>query len=164
MIKLPPHDIIGIDPGATASAWVCLRGEYGAVDGCGKEDNEDLLVEFIPQLARTGAELVVEMVQPYGISVGQEVLDTAYWAGRFVQKWPFTSHLVRRGDVKRILFGKVAGIRDADVRDYCIQQFGRDRSEAVGTKKKPGPLCGIKADCWQALGVALAWVVQEQGR
>lgn len=166
MIRLPDHNIIGIDPGPTESAWIALVN--GRVEAFAKELNDDVLAK-VKGFARDSV-IVIETPQPYGVSVGQETFDTVFWAGRFFQvaHQQESGYAIRRGDVKRLLFGKVAGIKDADIWDYCIQQFGGTKEKAVGrkgTKKKPGtpgPLYGVTADCRQALGVALAWVVQQQ--
>jgi hypothetical protein len=61
---------------------------------------------------------------------------------------------ISRKDVKQHLCGTVRAT-DADVRDALIHRFGPGKEKAVGKKKTPGPLYGVKGHGWAALAVAV---------
>jgi len=46
---------------------------------------------------------------------------------------------------------------DSNIRQALIDRFGPGREKAIGTKKNPGPLYGIKKDLWSALAVAVTY-------
>jgi hypothetical protein len=101
--------------------------------------------------------LAIEMVACYGMPVGQETFETVLWIGRFVQVWtpkPWTR--VYRRDVKLHLCHS-ARAKDAHVRMALLDKFGPGRQKAIGTRKHPGPLYGIKSHVWSALAVAVTW-------
>jgi hypothetical protein len=115
--------------------------------------------EFLKWIYEAESDLVVfeSMLSNGGAS--QEVLDTAYWNGRFWTASEYsgkpTAGLTRRS-VRVLLFGKDLG-GDAEVTQYCAVAYGYPNyKEAKGTKGKPGPLYGVVSHRWQALGVALA--------
>ena len=88
--------------------------------------------------------------------VGVEIFQTVFWSGRFAQAWPGTWSLLPRRAVKLALCHS-ARATDATVRQALIDRYGPGRQQAIGTKKAPGPLYGITADCWQALALAIAY-------
>ena len=49
--------------------------------------------------------MVYEMVAGYGMPVGAEVFETAFWAGRFSEAWPGHAERLYRRDVKLYLCG-----------------------------------------------------------
>lgn len=155
--------IIAIDPGYRQSAIVTYRD--GAILGHGIHPNESLLEsiadhsEAPPLVWNSEAPvLVIEQMQLFASNygVGQEIFDSVFWSGRFVQVWS-----PRRWD--RILRSKVRGHLqaskggDAAVRAALIHRFGPYKEQAVGTKKQKGPLYGIKADEWSALAIAVTY-------
>jgi hypothetical protein len=46
---------------------------------------------------------------------------------------------------------------DASIRQALIDRYGPGKERAIGTKKAPGPLYGVKADVWAALALAVTW-------
>lgn len=148
--------ILAVDPGTTESAYVVLKG--GLPTFAAKVGNAEALraVRLMAQLHQAEI-LAVEMVASYGMPVGREVFQTCLWAGRFVEAWdlygrPF--RLVYRSEVKSHLCHS-ARANDANIRAALLDKFGPGRAAAVGTKKAPGPLYGIKNDMWAALAVAV---------
>lgn len=149
--------VLAIDPGSEQSAWV-------AWDGVNILAHDEVPnVDLVRRLAaphqyicgHSVDELAVEMVSSsYGHVVGQEVFDTAYWVGRFVQAWsPRECKLVNRKTVVTALCGNPrAG--DAGVRQAILDLFG-GKAAGVGSKASPGPLHGLKADRWAAMALAL---------
>src|ERR1019366_6572924 len=122
-----------------------------------KAPNADVLLS----IEATGArEMHIEMVASYGMAVGASVFDTCVWAGRFIECWSRTGFdrdwaagRVFRREVKLHLCGS-ARAKDANVRQALIDRYG-GKEKAVGRKKTPGPLYGLKSDCWSALAVAI---------
>lgn len=151
--------LLAIDPGPMQSAGVLYDLEAARPIKWAKAPNEEILAA----LDGTTADLLaVEMVACYGMAVGAEVFDTCRWVGRFVERWlsgwrrdigpdPL---LVYRREVKLHLCGS-ARAKDSNIRAALIDRFGPGRELAVGRKATPGPLHGIKADCWAALAVAI---------
>lgn len=149
--------IIAIDPGNTQSAW-CLCKD-GVLVQAAKWQNEDLLNRLRTQQDGWCVDglLAIEMIASYGMAVGKEVFDTCLWIGRFMEAWK-----ARGGEVRLVLRREVklfhchtARATDANIRAALLDRFGPGRELAVGTKRQPGPLYGIKGDEWSALAVAL---------
>jgi len=157
--------LLAIDPGPEKSAYVVYNGER--VISSAKFENEFLVCcaecHFSNAEACKEAEpthLAIEMVASYGMPVGKDVFDTALWVGRFVQAWiqvePERWHtLVYRHEVKNHLCHD-SRAKDANIRQALIDRFG-GKDKAIGKKKTPGPLYGVKGDMWSALAVAITW-------
>ena len=141
--------ILAIDPGPTRSAYVLLVDGQPTVTE--KLPNEEVL-----EIARRwrGDATVIEWITVASIA-GAEVYQTCRWVGRFEQVSSVPVVLLPRGDVVAHFFGK-RNVRGADslIRRTVMDRFGGDA--AKGVKAHPGPLYGFHADCWQALGVAIA--------
>lgn len=148
--------VLAIDPGSTLSAMVWFDTEdRRVVDKC-KISNDAVLermVEYGPH------HLAIEMAESFGAKVWGQVFTTVLWTGRFVQQWmakPGAEHtLVTRREVKQQLAGSPRA-KDGQIRNVLIDRWG-GRDVAVGTRKAPGPLCGVTADQWQALAIAVTW-------
>ena len=145
--------IIAIDPGPTESAYILWDGE---IREHAKIANDDLL----QHLHGYAEHCVIEQIRGFGITAGNEVLDTCIWTGRFMQE--FGAHattLVPRKTVVTHLCGH-AKAGDKDVREaICYRYGGTEKAIGRVCKSKkinaPGPLYGIAGDCWSALAVAL---------
>lgn len=147
--------LLAIDPGPTKSAWIEFDDGHPAA--WRKEENEALLsyVHF-----HSAHALAIEMVQSFGMAVGEEVFETVLWTGRFVQAWTENGNpeatRVYRKDVKLHLCGSTRA-KDANIRQALIDRYG-GKDAAIGNKAKPGPLYGIKADLWSALAIGVTWL------
>lgn len=163
--------LLAIDPGPTKSAWVMFSDE--SIEDFGIDDNETIVSEqcwWYPQETR----MAVEMVQSFGMSVGEEVFETVLWTGRFIESYSRRHLLARhcpqwfkvyRKDVKLHLCGSMRA-KDANIRHALIDRYG-GKDAAIGTKRSPGPLYGIKADLWSALAIGVTWLdthSTEEGR
>jgi hypothetical protein len=151
--------LVAIDPGPEESAFVVFVD--GAPQSFGKKSNLELLLP-LARLVETNpdAMLVLEMIASFGMPVGQPVFMTCVWIGRFIQIW--TSHggahdLITRVKIKHHLCGSHRA-KGANVRQALIDRFGPDKAKAIGTKKSPGPLYGVKDDVWSALAVGVTWL------
>lgn len=146
--------IYAIDPGPEKSALChCFAGGQMVVTET--LVNRDLLL-FLrgANVLENAPLLAVEMIASYGMPVGREVFETCVWIGRFVEAWKGRYRLVYRREVKMHICESPKA-NDAAIRQALIDRFGPGKERAIGTKKAPGPLFGIKKDEWAALGVAL---------
>jgi len=146
--------VFAVDPGTTESAWVEL-GESGLPVEFGKELHV-MLLGRVQKLWTDDTVLVIEMVASYGMPVGAEVFETCTWIGRFEQASRIGSRRMTRAQVKSTLCHQTKGVNDAVLRQRVIDIYG-GKEKAIGCKKTPGPLYGVKADVWQALALAWAW-------
>lgn len=146
--------VLAIDPGPVESAWVRFDG---TVRRFLKEHNEDVWRRF-NELDR-GDVVVIEQIASYGMPVGAEVFATAHWSGRFHERAMLRGgvrvELLPRKDVKLHLCQSPRA-NDATIRQALIDKFG-GKDVAIGKKAAPGPLHGLKADCWQALALGVTW-------
>lgn len=152
-----PRVVYAIDPGHTMSAWVAIDTSDGTVLESGREANRDVLDQL-----RAGVfaqVVVIEQVEGFGLPVGRELFETVYWSGRFaeaVESRGTPVARVTRKEVKRNLCG-LDRAKDPHVRQAIIDRYGPSKDEAIGRKAAPGPLYGLTADRWAALGVALTF-------
>lgn len=154
--------ILAIDPGYEQSAVVRLV--EGGVTFSETSPNGSVVDGLSSGILIHTADLVlIEQIASYGMPVGREVFETVYWSGRFHQavndnyylKGVPVCRLPRKTVVTQICGS--ARAKDANVRQALIDRYGGSRSEAVGTKAKPGPLYGVHGDQWAALALAVAW-------
>lgn len=155
--------ILAIDPGPVESAFVLYDSTEKTIFRRGKQSNE-----CVRQAIYDGfvcAKCVIERIASYGKPVGEEVFGTVLWAGRFAEAWDrrygrrelgTLAHLICRRTVKMHLCGS-NNAKDAHVRQRLIDLFGPGKDKAIGKKKTPGPLWGIRADEWQALALAVTF-------
>jgi hypothetical protein len=149
--------IYAIDPGTTESALVVYAVHEQRVIQHETIANE-VMLERLGWAARqfVGAVLVVEQIESFGMAVGRETFETVWWAGRFHQVFTVGPRArVTRRDVKLHLCG-TSKAKDANIRQAILDRFGG--SSAIGRKKTPGPLYGVKGHEFAALAVALTFV------
>ena len=150
--------VLAIDPGCTQSAVVAYRAD-GQIRDSYLLPNMDVLARVREHAADDGDDycgvLAIEMVACYGMAVGAEVFETCVWIGRFVEAWGRTWTEVYRKDVKLHLCNSMKA-NDSNIRQRLIDIYG-GQEKAIGKKKTPGPLYGIKGDIWSALAVAVTY-------
>lgn len=147
--------ILAIDPGTEQSAWLVLADGHiqrdlgPSLPSMGIGPNETVMSRI-----RKGwhCDLVIESIESYGMPVGREVFQTAYWIGRFDSHC--TATLMPRRTVKLHLCGSPKAT-DANIRAALIDRFGPGKAKAVGLKATPGPLHGVKTHLWSALALAV---------
>ena len=150
--------VLAIDPGPERSGWLLYDAKTGRIESAQITDNGPLAlylenVEGVDWLA-------YEMVACYGMPVGAEVFDTCVWIGRFIQAWAdgpnaYKPHvLLSRKEIKLHLC-QSARAKDSNIRQALIDRFGPGKAKAIGLKKTPGPLYGLKSHLWAALAVAV---------
>lgn len=149
--------LLAIDPGTGDSAYVGLT-ETGQVIAQGIMDND----EFLQMLERDSVvtcndRIVIEMVASYGMPVGRETFETCVWIGRFIQAVaPHPVERMTRNEVKMQLCHHIAKVNDGVLRQALIDRYGPGKEKAIGNKKSPGPLYGIKSHLWAALALGVA--------
>lgn len=142
--------VLAIDPGTDRSGWVLLDGRE--LFGFGIDLNEDVAADIRDQPDHTW--VVVERIEPrYGLRMGWETITACEWVGRFTEA---AGHrpvaLLNRSDVLRHLGIPPKANADSGVRAAMLDRWG-----GVGASRKGGPLYGVRAHIWSALGIAVAW-------
>lgn len=142
--------LLAVDPGPTKSSY-CL---YDVL--------EDKPISFYTVFNSATftfpikpTHVVIEKMACYGMPVGETVLETVYWSGELACQMRYQGiQIIDRITRKEVV---VQLCRSARAKDTNVIQAMKDRFGEKGTKKKPGLLYGIKADEWQALGLAVAY-------
>ena len=148
--------VLAIDPGPTTSGWVLFDGAR-VVAGGADTDNFEIISGAPYGYAVDG--IAIEWISNMGMQVGASVFETCYWVGMFDHA---SEHVdvdrIKRIDVKKHICGQTRA-KDANIRAALIDRFGgiEGKAKAVGTKKNPGPLYGVKTHMWAALAVACTW-------
>jgi hypothetical protein len=153
--------ILAIDPGSSLSALVWYDPGTNSVLKKIKIENEAAL--DILRDDCYASHLAIELAESFGAKVWQQVFTTTVWVGRFVQEWSRsrgsgTFTYVKRREVKMELTGS-ARAKDGQIRNVLLERWG-GKVKAIGTKKDPGPLHGVTADCWQALAVGVTYATK----
>jgi hypothetical protein len=158
--------ILAIDPGPEQSAW--LLYDQTRVVASGIEPNLPVLVRFqqrawhddeITNLLVPIDAVVFEQIENFGMAVGRETFETVFWTGRFlrmgdaVRRRPWT-RLPRRTVKLHVCHS--ARATDANVRMALLDRWG-GKDAAIGTRKAPGPLYGLKSHLWAALALAITY-------
>lgn len=149
--------ILAVDPGTDCSAWCQFDSARKEIIAFGQDSNEKNLQD-LARGTRIADRLVVEMFKSYGNVMGDSVLQTCVWIGRFIQAWPGPHELVpRKTIVTHLCMNPRAN--DSNVRQALIDRFsgGKGKAVAIGSKQAPGPLFGVKNDIWSALAIAVSW-------
>lgn len=163
----PVRRVFAVDPGSVESGFVeydpfAMRlVEFGVVD------NNTILSRCYGHRASIGFDapdgwhMAIEMVDVFGMA-GRTVFETCVWIGRFIEAWGDESYTkLTRHDVKMHLCHTKRS-DDSMVRAALIERWGGE-AVAIGGKgrgkaKTPyGPLHGVAAHAWAALGVAVTW-------
>jgi hypothetical protein len=149
--------ILAIDPGNTESGYALIDAETRAPIEVGKVCNESLMRK-LSRLAYL-ADVAIEMVASYGMSVGNDVFETCVWIGRFSERARSQSGRlptpIFRREVKLHHCGSTKA-KDANVTQALIDRFASgEPNRGKGTKAAPGWFHGFRADIWQAYALAV---------
>lgn len=146
-------DIYAVDPGDEISAVVQYSTRSRAPILSLTDTNESIIAFLYTEGRVTEDTLVIEEFESYGMAVGREVFRTVWWSGRFYEVWNGNKIMLPRRTAKLHLTGQTRA-RDSEVRTAIIDAFG-GKIRAIGKKKTPGPLHGVKGHEWAALALAL---------
>ena len=149
--------IVAIDPGTRASGLAILDPCTLNVRTDAEMRNEVLLEHLRGFRWDHGDRLVLEMIEHYGkdIRVGKETFETCVWIGRFMSGSGALARRLTRRAVKLHLCGSMRA-KDPDVRQAILDRFG-GKEKAVGKKRHPGALYGVRSHAWAALALALTY-------
>ena len=173
--------LIAIDPGTYRSALVVVEtnhpkglGPWGfKLIETNTLDNHCLSQRLASKDALEGVQrLVVEQIKSYGNTLGDSILETVYWYGRFVQAWNQDFTLIPRKTILRLL-GLESRSNDSNTRRHVLDRVGEwersigrfggnNNALVVGTKDDPGTLYHVTKDEWQALALAFGYLEQEE--
>ena len=154
-------NILAIDPGTTMSGYCLMNEEYKPIE-FGKVENNVLIDEFLRIHHQYGINMaIIEQLSSYGNAIGDSVLQTALWSGRFQQKMldvygrNFAVLYVKRKQYVTDLTNNPKA-KDSNVTQYLIDRFEPNASNhGKGTKKNPSRFYGMAADAWQATAIAV---------
>lgn len=145
--------ILALDPGPVQTAYLQWNGHE--ITGVNIASNESVasLIEAYGKFGDRKVIVACEHLQCFGMPVGKEVFETAYWIGEFRATCRLYHRLtfqrVMRSEVKMHLCNSMRAT-DANIRQALIDRFG-DK----GTKKAPGVTFGLRKDLWSAFAIAV---------
>ena len=151
-------NLLAIDPGPKFSAFAVM--EDTRIRHAAKVPTETLLANCT---ACCPINVVCEHLQCFGLAVGAEVFETAYYIGAFRQKClerGIAFHRVFRSEVKMALCHSMKA-NDSNIRQAILDLYG-GKEKAIGKKANPGPLYGVSGDMWSALAVGLTWLEKQK--
>lgn len=162
--------ILAIDPGPEESGWVEYDSDFKQILESGIWNNDDTISALRVQwqsakYPQNPEVLVVEWIESFGMAVGVNIFKTVFWIGRFCEAWlswnkaPY--RLIPRRKIKMHFCGNVRA-KDTNIRQVLIDRFGPGKERAIGKKKTPGPLYGVKKDIWSALALAVYWAENDK--
>ena len=175
--------VLGVDPGSEKSAYVVYNSETMNLGDFGKVYNRQLL-RLLPVFARESKTMCmcmpIEMPASFGMPVGYTVLETCRWVGIFQHAFGGDDFDDKGPMVYRKKRNEALGLectcmhlckstraKDSNIIKAISERFphtGGGKNPVKGTKAQPGPLFGIAADVWQALGVAITYTDQIERR
>ena len=154
--------IMAIDPGNMESADVFWNGRE--IGDFGKVSNHTIFTLFRPE-----TDVVIEKIACMGMPVGEDVLDTCIWTGRFQQELEchldIRCHYLKRHEVKMHLCGSTRA-KDSNIITALVDRFDPQRLHGKygkGTKRDPGLFYGFFKDVWQAFALALTYQERDGG-
>ena len=157
--------VLGVDPGTKESAYVIYDPARQRVVSALTADNDAFRNHLHEHVTVNPLDVLAieQMVSTYRTAVGAETLETVWWAGRFFDVWFRSSpnvYRVPREQVRKhfavALQANIRHVGDPEIRRGIFDRWG-GKEHAVGSKKNPGPLFGIKGHEFAALAVAITW-------
>jgi hypothetical protein len=133
--------VFAIDPGTFESAYCFWDSGRKIILAKGIVKNDNLLTIIWDTNFDV---MVIEMVAGYGMSVGKEVFETAFWVGRFWQASPYPVERIYRKEIKSFLCGSMKA-KDGNIRQALIDLIGKEVTK------------GVSKDVWSALAVAVVY-------
>lgn len=151
--------ILAIDPGNVQSAYVVMNSDTCKPIDFGKGDNAELLDYIMQYREKPDTDVAIEMVACYGMPVGKEVFDTAFWIGRYFEQCRDFRRvgLIYRSEEKMCICGTMRA-KDSNIRQALVDRFAsHDLKSGKGTKNNRDFFYGFKSDIWQAFAVGYTY-------
>lgn len=147
--------VLAIDPGPETSGWVWFV--EGQLTGLNSGYMNDVIIDYVSRASHSTRRhpVVVESVECYGMAVGKSVFQTCYTIGRIMQVAGDRFVPMTRREVKLHLCNS-ARAKDTNIKQALLDRWG-GKDVALGNKKNPGPLYGVKSHAWSALALAVVW-------
>lgn len=149
--------LIAIDPGTFDTALIVY--DLDSKEILTRMHCENKKVErWLWENRSRAAHLAIEMIKSYGNVMGDSVIRTCVWIGKFQSAWGGPVTEIPRKTAVSVLCKNVRA-SDKNVRMALLDRFaaGGSIKAVIGTKGKPGPLYGLTGDLWSALAVAVAY-------
>lgn len=149
--------ILAIDPGSFESAYTLIDDDLRPKE-IGKIKNEEIFEKIQEALELYNAPIAIEMIQSYGMGVGQEVFDTCVWVGRFTQyAGEKNVTLIYRKEEKMNLCHNTQA-KDGNIIQALVDRFAYGvRNKGKGTVKEKGWFFGFYKDIWQSYAVGITY-------
>ena len=156
--------VIGVDPGPKQSAFVVWDSAQGVIDKGILPNHivEGCLANYAGLDTVVADAIVFEQVESFGMAVGRDVFETVFETGRMFQIVKILAQRMPRREVKLHLCHSMRA-KDSNIRQALIDRFGGSKAAAIGLKKTPGPLYGVRSHEWSALALAVTWFDQHEG-
>lgn len=156
--------ILAIDPGLRHSAYCLMDADSLRPLDFDILPNEDLRHLIRQMEFEEGDRAAIEMLQSYGNLIGRDVLETAFWVGRFfealVRRCGPPALIYRMEERMHVCHSPRAG--DAEIRRALIDRFcDHDFRTGRGTKAAPDWFHGFRADIWAAYAVGVTALEKE---
>jgi len=155
-----PKRILAIDPGPRASGYVVYHEEGMDVKEYSHEIKNEELIADMSRHRQSLDLLVIEMVGYYGMAVGRDIFETVRWIGIFQHAFGMENTILHfRKDVKLSLCNNY-NASTSNLRTAILGRFpptGGGATPAIGIKKQPGRLYGIKSHSMSAISLAITW-------
>lgn len=154
-----------VDPGSEKSGYVLIDfrilGKKINILEFGKVPNDEIR-KIVDN--KEYDYFVIEGIQSYSSKFANTIIRTTLFVGAMLERVSINNPPAIRKEFSpktiRALVAKDAQANDSMVREAVISTFAGildiSSDEMIGTKANPGPLYGVKADVWQALGGAIA--------
>lgn len=172
--------IIGVDPGPEMSGMVVIDDEFKVLEHYDQIETWKIRCLEMPSNDAVWVTLVAEDVSiRTGGTPGQmyaqwgKTIQTAKTIGKLEmicaeRGW---GYIESNPSTWRARFCGTAGASPAQIK-ACVRDVyesrglacGGGKQPSQGIKRQPGPLYGLKGHAWDALGVALTYVIMEEGR
>ena len=150
---------VGIDPGNRESAYTVFDGIGQRIISFAKVDN-NTLKGLLPRITANATHVFIEGIQSYGMPVGKDVFETAYFIGRLMEtleRMECPASMVFRKDVKMYWCNSLRA-KDSNMIAAIVDRFDPGRrfgKYGKGVKADPGPLYGMSKDCWSSTAIAI---------
>lgn len=150
--------ILAIDPGTVQSGFVEIHSHNDLrVGRHGTYLNADIANHVIDGHA---GDVVIEMMDNYGMTVGQSTFRTLVWIGQFMgATWCYEPVLITRRNVKLHMCNS-SRATDANVRRAVLNRYeptGGGKTPEIGIKAQKGPLYNVSGHAMQALALAITF-------
>lgn len=149
--------IFSIDPGNIESAYTLIDDNLKPKE-IGKIPNHEIFDKIQEALELYNAPIAIEMIQSFGMGVGQEVFDTCVWVGRFTEYAgeKNVTYVYRKEEKMNLCHSMRA--KDGNIAQALIDRFAYGvRNRGKGTIKEKGWFYGFADDIWSAYAVGITY-------